>query len=91
MTTTPTPKAIPERIVRLLRALLNGPQTYRALVDAIPTNNPAEYVRCARSRFGLAIPLTWVQFTTMDDRKGRYGLYSLTDQDQAKVAEIVGV
>lgn len=91
MATPKSKKAPPERILRLLKALLDGPQTYRALVDKIPTNNPAEYIRCARSRFDLAIPLEWVSYTTIDDHKSRYGLYSLTDQDRAKAAEIVGV
>ena len=83
--------ALPERIVRLLDALLDGPQTYRALADRIPTNNPAEYIRNARNRMGLVIPLEWIQFTTIDGKKSRYGLYSLTEKDREKIAEFVGM
>lgn len=76
---------------QLLGALLSSPKPYQELFDVITMDNPTEYIRKVRNHFGLDASLQWVEFTTIDGQKSRYGEYTLTDRDREKVAEILGV
>lgn len=77
------------RLHRLASALLERPRAIRDLIDVIPTNNPAEYVKQLRRCHGLSIPCQWVKFTTCDGEKSRLGIYHVTESDAAVLQELV--
>lgn len=82
---------LPPRLLRLSRALLSSPRSGRELVDIIPANNPAEYVRQLRQGHGLCIPCEHVRCKTVDGGPSWYGVYHLTPEDREKLIESIPV
>lgn len=74
------------REARCASELLRGPQTVRDLHPI--SNNPAEYISRLRRKYGLVIPCERIRFTTPDGFKSWYGIYSPTDGDRERLAEI---
>lgn len=79
------------RMQRLLKALMHQPQSSRDLMLSLPCNNPPEYIRTIRNRYGLSIPVEHIKFTTIDGRASQYGMYSLTPDDRVKAAALLEV
>ena len=77
------------RLTRLGIALLNGEPTPRDLIDIIPANNPAEYVRQLRADYGIAVLSERVKFTTIDGIAGWHGRYLLTELGRKKLKGLV--
>jgi len=80
-----TEKGCSPRIKRLVESLLAAPQSVRDLIDVIPTNNPAEYVRQLRTMYGLTIPCHHIRFKTLDGTSSWHGEYHLTHEDRKKL------
>ena len=74
-----------KRMHRLASALLERPHTVRELIDVIPTNNPAEYIKQLRSSYSLSIPCERIPFVTIDSMHSWHGEYYLTQTDREKV------
>lgn len=88
--TRPNNTKLSLRMQRLLKALLREPQTSRDLMLTVPCNNPPEYIRTIRNRYGFDIPVEHIRFTTIDGKASQYGLYTLTKADCKKAAELLG-
>lgn len=73
------------RLHRLATALLAGPCSVRDLMDLLPSNNVPEYIRQLRALLALTIPCNHVKFVNVDSVSSWYGVYTLTNEDRAKL------
>lgn len=85
-----TPSKINPRERRLFEYLLHHCQAFREALDRVAgASNVPDIIFRARRKHGLQIPCERVAATDRDGMPCRPGLYSLTDDDKAKVAVIL--
>lgn len=77
------------RRLRLLRALLDGPQTREDVDRCVGASNGPDEVLKARRRHGLLIPCERQQGFDRDRHRVEFGVYRLADEDRPKARALV--
>jgi hypothetical protein len=77
------------RRLRLLLALLDGPQTREEVDRCVGASNGPDEVLRIRHRFGLVIPCERRKGFDRDQHRVEFGVYSLTDSDRAAVRALL--
>lgn len=89
-TTRRHPTKLTPRLKRLARALINGPISTFALKDLIPANNAPAYVSTLKQKANIEIHCEHVPCVTADGESSWYGIYSIRNDDQKKLIELIG-
>lgn len=89
---TPRPepaRRLTPRRLRLLLALLDGPQTREEVDQCVGASNGPDEVLNVRRRFGLVIPCERQQGFDRDRHRVEFGVYRLADEDRPKARALV--